>query len=275
VNYRHAYHAGNFADVVKHLALVAVVEHLKKKTKPFVVVDTHGGRGLYDLRGDEAKRTGEAEAGIARLSALHTEQATLRKYLSLVGQDGFAHYPGSPLIAARLLRAQDRLVAIEKHEEEANALVHVLAPFSRARADRGDGYTRLMAMMPPPERRGLILIDPPYEATDEFEQAARAFAQAFRRFATGVYMLWFPIKSKRASDAFCAEVLSTGVDKALRVDIDVGGDDDGRLGAAGLLVVNPSYGLGSEMSAALAVLAPLLGHGGRPASYDIIDLLGD
>lgn len=263
MNYRHAYHAGNFADVAKHLALVAALLHLRKKEKPFLVLDSHGGRGRYDLSA-EAARTGEAAAGIGRLLPLIGEGGLpepLNTYLGLVAQEGAGHYPGSPLLAARLIRPQDRLVAVENHPEEAAALSAVLAPFGNARAVEGDGYGRLSALLPPKERRGLILIDPPYEAPDEFERAATALKTAYRRFATGIYMLWFPIKSAAAADAFCGEVLAAGIAKALRIDIAVSAGprkDKERLTAAGLLVVNPPFGLDAEMRAAAGFIAPRL-----------------
>ena len=275
MNYRHAYHAGNFADVAKHLALVAALQHLKKKDKPFFVLDTHGGRGRYDLSA-EAERTGEAAAGIGRLLPMAGEGGLpeiLKSYLDLVAREGAGHYPGSPLLAARLLRPQDRLVAIEKHPEEAAALQAVLAPFGNARAIEGDGYARLAALLPPKERRGLVLIDPPYEAPDEFERAAAALKAAHHRFATGIYMLWFPIKSQAAAHAFCGEALAGGIAKALRIDIAVAApprDDKERLAAAGLLVVNPPFGLDAEMCAAAAVLASSLG-----ARLEVRRLSGD
>jgi 23S rRNA (adenine2030-N6)-methyltransferase len=275
VNYRHAYHAGNFADVVKHLVLVAVIGHLKRKDKPFAVIDTHAGRGLYDLQSEEASKTGEAEAGIRRLSGLDSETPLLADYLKRARAFGSGHYPGSPLIAVQMLRAQDRLVAIEKHEDEARALTRGLAPYSRARVMQADGYERLIGLLPPSERRGVVLIDPPYEASDEFEQVARIFARAFRRFATGIYLLWFPIKSASAADAFCAEVLTAGVTKALRIDIDVGASEGERLHAAGLLVINPPFGMDGEVREALAVAAPGLGQGAGAAKLSISSLLGE
>ena len=265
MNYRHAYHAGNFADIAKHLALVAVLLHLRKKEKPFFVLDTHGGRGRYDLGAGEAARTGEAAAGIGRLLPLAGEgdrPAALKTYLDLVAREGAGHYPGSPLLAARLLRPQDRLVAVEKHPEDVAALMAALAPFDNARAIAGDGYGRLSTLLPPKERRGLILIDPPYEAPDEFEQAAAALKAACRRFATGIYLLWFPIKSPAAADAFCGEALAAGIAKALRIDITLAArpqDGKPRLTAAGLLVVNPPFGLDAEMRAAAALLASAVG----------------
>ena len=263
MNYRHAFHAGNFADVVKHLALVSILSYLKKKGAGFAVVDTHAGRGVYDLGSDEARRGGEAEAGIARLRDVTGGGETLETYLRLA--EG-PRYPGSPLIAAKLIRAQDRLVAIEKHPDDVKTLAATLSPFRRARAVEGDGYAQLPALLPPPERRGLVLIDPPYEAPDEFGQAARAVAAAMQRFATGIVMVWFPIKSAPAAAAFAGEVLAAGLRKALRLDISVAAQADtkpGRLAAAGLLVINPPYGFAADMRQALDIVAPRLGGAAR------------
>ena len=246
MNYRHAFHAGNFADVVKHLALVAILTQLKTKPTPFAVIDTHAGRGLYDLAGEEAKRSGEAAWGIERVRGLADGSEALRLYLDLVQSCDEGRYPGSPLIAAKLLRPEDRLVAIEKHPEDAKALKSTLALFRRARVVEADGYARLPALLPPQERRGLVLIDPPYEAPDEFAAAARAVAGMLRRFATGsIVLVWFPIKSRAAANAFCGEVLATGPRKLLRLDVDVGARTE-RMGAAGLLIVNPPFGFHDE-----------------------------
>lgn len=278
MNYRHAYHAGNFADIAKHLTLVAVLSHLRKKEKPFFALDSHGGRGCYDLAADAARQTGEAEAGIEKLRPLAGEKGlpqALKIYLDLVTLEGPGHYPGSPLIAARLLRAQDRLIAVEKHSEEAAALKSVLAPFRNAKAVEADGYARLSALLPPPERRGLVLIDPPYEAPDEFARAADAVASAYNRFATGIYMLWFPIKSRAAADAFCGEILASGIAKALRIDIAIARpprDAKDRMSAAGLLVANPPFGLDAEMRACADIVAPHLGAGTK---LDVTWLVGE
>jgi 23S rRNA (adenine2030-N6)-methyltransferase len=272
VNYRHAYHAGNFADVIKHVALVAILEHLKKKTKPFRVIDTHGGRGLYDLSGREATRTEEANDGVARVRGL-TGSGPLQTYLEILRSVGADNYPGSPLIAARLLRPVDRLVAVEKHPEEVAALKTALSIFATARVVEADGYAQLKGLLPPPERRGLVLIDPPYEADDEFQRAASAMTEAWRRFATGIYMLWFPIKSPAAANAFTGEIANAGIEKLLRIDIDVGATDKERLSAAGLLIANPPYGFASDMREAANALAPTLGRG-APANIDIRWLSG-
>ena len=269
MNYRHAYHAGNFADVVKHVALTSILLHLRKKDSPFAVIDSHAGRGSYDLRGTEVKATGEAAGGIERLAGLADGPSALCEYLSIATGNT---YPGSPLIAAKLLRPQDRLLAIEKHPEEFAALKTAIAPFARARVEQGDGYARLIASLPPPERRGLIIIDPPYEAPDEFTAAARAVREAYRRFATGIYLVWFPVKSQSAADIFCGEVLACGAAKALRIDIAIASDET-RLTRAGLLVLNDPYGFEDEMRHALAIITPRLGDGA--AQNQITRLAGE
>jgi len=256
MNYRHSYHAGNFADVAKHLAEVAILGHLAKKDAPFAVIDSHAGRGLYDLGSKEAGKTREAEGGIERLRGL-AGPPLFERYLDLVANSGENRYPGSPLIAARMLRPQDRLVAIEKHPEEAACLKQVLAPWRKVRVEDGDGYARLLAHLPPPERRGLILIDPPFEAPDEFETAAQAIRGAFRKFATGIFLVWYPIKSAATGNAFAGEVLASGAKKALRIEIAIDAPE-GKLGRAGLLVLNPPYGFDAEMSAALDIAKPEL-----------------
>jgi 23S rRNA (adenine2030-N6)-methyltransferase len=273
VNYRHAYHAGNFADVVKHIALVAILRHLKNKDKPFCIIDSHAGRGLYDLKSDEAARTGESDHGAMRLAQLDASalSPSLAAYLECVRMESEGFYPGSPRIAARLLRAQDRLIAIEKQPDEEAALARALAPFAKAKALCADGFERLIALVPPPERRGLVLIDPPYETPDEFARIGDLLVRAHHRFATGIYLLWFPIKSKADADALCGEVLTHGVERVLRIDVDVGRETDGRLSAAGLLIVNPPFGFEEEMRAVAQAIAPRLARD-APARISIAPL---
>ncbi|MGA7713510.1 MAG: 23S rRNA (adenine(2030)-N(6))-methyltransferase RlmJ [Rhizomicrobium sp.] len=272
MNYRHLYHAGNFADVAKHLALIAVLLHLRKKDGPFAVIDTHAGRGEYDLRAPEARRTDEAANGIGRLADVEAETPVLQTYLDSVRAGSC--YPGSALIAAKLLRPQDRLIAIEKHPDDGAVLTSALRPFRKAHAEIADGYLRLAALLPPPERRGVVLIDPPYEAPDEFATAARGFAAAYRRFATGIYLVWFPIKSPAQASSFCGELLAAGAKKALRLDIAIGTASPDHLTAAGLFVANPPFGFAGEMGAALAQITPLLGNQDGPAKARIDWLAG-
>ncbi len=263
MNYRHAFHAGNFADVVKHLALVRILLHLRRKETPFAVLDSHAGRGRYDLSSDEAGRTGEAETGIEKLRGLAGQAQppeALTTYLSLAADPH--SYPGSPLIAAKLLRPQDRLVGIEKHPEEAAELKKALAPYRKARVEEGDGYRRLAALLPPPERRGLVLLDPPFEADDEFEQLARGVKQGLDRFATGIFLIWYPVKSQAAVRSFCGEVLTSAPASLTAMTIDASiAAPEGKLSKAGVLVLNPPYGFAADMKAMLDLITPRLPGG--------------
>ncbi len=274
MNYRHAYHAGNFADVMKHTALVAVLLHLRKKEAGFAVIDTHAGRGLYDLSSAEAEKTGEAKDGITRLDGNAPPTDILSAYLDIVRSFGPRYYPGSPLIAARLLRPQDRLVAIEKHPTEHEGLAAALKPFGKAHAVCADGYVQLSALLPPPERRCVVLIDPPFEAEDEFAQLSKAFSTAQRRFANAIMLIWFPIKTKNDAHALSGELLTRGATKLLRLELDVGAHTQGRLRQAGLLVVNPPYGFDMQMRETLQALAAPLGRD-DPAKWHVERLAGE
>ena len=276
MNYRHAYHAGNFADVLKHASLVAVLLHLRKKETPFAVIDCHGGRGLYDLGGEEANKTGEAAGGIGRLLQLDSVPDGLAAYLDLVRGFGPSLYPGSPLIAAKLLRPKDRLVAIERHPEEFVALTRVFAQEHRVRLIQSDYAKALPKLLPPPERRGVILIDPPYEAEDEFAQATRALIAAYRRFASGIFLLWYPAKETPSVDASAGELLNAGIKSLLRMELNVDrpaptGDD--RLAATGLLIVNPPFGLAKTMGETMAFLQHHLAQG--PHSSGTVNILAE
>jgi 23S rRNA (adenine2030-N6)-methyltransferase len=222
MNYRHAYHAGNFADVMKHLALALTLDHMRRKDTPFFALDAHGGIGLYDLSRAEAQKTGEAQGGILRFQGVESARMPddFRLYHDIVGSDVAAgRYPGSPLIIARQMRAQDRMVANELHREDVVTLKQTLRPFQGASVTHLDAYEAIRAHLPPRERRGLVLIDPPFEKTNEFDVLAAQMAQWKKRFAHGVYLVWYPIKAhlpcgelKRAAAAlsiprtWCAEV---------------------------------------------------------------------
>ena len=209
MNYRHAYHAGNFADVVKHVVLSRIIEYLKRKDAPFRVIDTHAGIGLYDLSSDEAGKTGEWLDGIGRIAgkAFSAEvTALLAPYLDAAGLSdaggAIESYPGSPLIARRLFRKQDRLFAIELHPEDAAELRQLFAGDIQTRVLELDGWLALGAQLPPKERRGLVLVDPPFEESGEFDRMADALTRAYHRWPGGIYALWYPIKSMDEVAAF-------------------------------------------------------------------------
>ncbi len=275
MNYRHAFHAGNFADVFKHAILTRILVHLREKPAPFRVIDLHAGDGLYDLAAEESQRTGEWKNGIGRLFAaelrpteIPTEAAALlAPYLAAVravnpGSE-LRHYPGSPLIVSELLRANDRLIACELEPAAAAALARRLHGFRQAKAVAIDGWVALNAYIPPSERRGLVLLDPSYEAADEFPRLAAALVSAWRKWRTGIYMAWYPIKSRNGPDALAKAITRSGVEKALRLELTIGPiTTDGPLAGCGLIVVNPPWRLAEEAELMLGALAEPFGNAG-------------
>jgi 23S rRNA (adenine2030-N6)-methyltransferase len=276
MNYRHAFHAGNFADVIKHIVLVRILLYLQEKDAAFRVIDTHAGAGLYDLTGEEALRGGEWLTGIARLMQARFSEnamALIKPYLDIVRSfnphpASLERYPGSPLIARALLRPQDRLTACEVEASARKALIDALRRDAQARVVDLDGWTALPAFVPPNERRALVLIDPPYEQRDEFERLAARFTAAFAKWPTGSYLVWYPAKSRRATDELERQVTeAVGAarppGKCLRLEFSVAPQTaDGGLTSAGLLVVNPPWTLAGELKAILPELEKPLGQGG-------------
>jgi 23S rRNA (adenine2030-N6)-methyltransferase len=274
MNYRHAFHAGNFADVVKHIVLTRILLYLHDKPSAFRVIDSHAGAGRYDLKGVEAQRSGEWRDGIAKLLAaqLPPEAAELvAPYLDIVRafngaatKDGeLVAYPGSPLIARALLRPQDRLVACETEENARKTLIRALRKDEQARVVDLDGWTALGAFVPPQERRGVVLIDPPFEARDEFDRLAAGFATAYERWPTGIYVLWYPAKDRRDADGLARTVGRLAAD-VLRLEVSVAPRlAGGPLAAAGLLVINAPWTLPRDLRALMPSVAGALGRTGR------------
>jgi len=254
VNYRHAFHAGNFADVHKHVVLLALLEHLHKKPTPFFFLDTHAGRGLYDLQSSEALRGGESHHGIGRIRTLNPMLPALAHYLALVGSTSNT-YPGSPLIAAQMLRENDRAVFVEKHAEEAAALNDALGRRRRVTVLAEDGYAALKGQLPPKENRGLVLIDPSYENDTEFADIARALQTALARWSNGVYCVWYPIKPGNAELRLHRTLVDAGIKKMLTLELNIRPSDSPLgLNGSGLLIVNPPYQLDVQMQTLLPQL---------------------
>jgi 23S rRNA (adenine2030-N6)-methyltransferase len=276
LNYRHAFHAGGFADVIKHIVLVRILLYLHEKPAAFRVIDSHAGAGRYDLTSEEARRSGEWLTGIARLmQARFSEKAAvlIEPYLDIVrafnpAPATLAAYPGSPLIARALLRPQDRLTACEVEPSARKLLIEQLRRDAQARVVDLDGWTALPAFVPPNERRGLVLIDPPFEAKDEFERLANVFAAAFVKWPTGTYVLWYPAKSRRATDELAQSVAARAASvkppgKCLRLEFSVAPQTIGSaLASTGLLIVNPPWTLQGELKTILPELEKPLGQGG-------------
>ena len=280
MNYRHIFHAGNRCDVVKHAVLTLILGHLRLKDKGFAVLDTHAGIGLYDLEDARARKTLEADEGIKSLikapapvsstgqalPVLADYYAVLRKLNPLwsgEGVEGLRVYPGSPLIAYHMLREQDRVIACELHPEDAEILrLHAPAD-KRLQIHHRDGFEAMGAFLPPEEKRGLVVIDPPYEQPDEFAQVAKRVAAAYKRWPTGIYMIWYPVKDRPAIWKFHEALIEAGIGKILCAEFvyeeEVRTD---RLNGSGLIIINPPWKLKEELN----VLFPAL-HAAMKTNY--------
>ena len=256
MNYRHAFHAGNFADCMKHALVHAIVAALLRKATPFRVLDTHAGIGTYDLQANEARRTGEWREGIGRLTRV--TDGPLLPWLEVVRGFGTATYPGSPALIRAMLRPEDRLLLCELHPEDAATLRAAYRRDAQVAVHQRDGYEAASALTPFPERRGLVLMDPPFEAADEFDRLADAIRRVSRRFGTAVIAAWYPIKGRAPSRAFRDGVAASGLRDVVACEFHLREPTDpARLNGCGLLVVHPPYGF---EEAARAILADLLGH---------------
>jgi 23S rRNA (adenine2030-N6)-methyltransferase len=246
MNYKHIYHAGNFADVAKHVGLLFCLEALKRKEAPFFALDSHAGRGQYELQAAEAQKSGEAERGIQRLIATSIGEEALAGYFAAIrARRGkrLNTYPGSPGLIAGALRPQDRALLVELMPAEARAATREISSLGRLRTQIDDGYAALKAFLPPEERRGLVLIDPPYESMDELKAMLLAFADAYRRWPTGIYLLWYPIRSATQRTLVHARFEALKIPKMLFADLAIHPDDAGLgLAGSGLIIVNPPFG---------------------------------
>jgi len=277
MNYRHAFHAGSFADVIKHIVLTRILLYLQEKPAAFRVIDSHAGAGLYDLTGEEAARSGEWLTGVARvMQARFTEKALplVTPYLDIVRafntKAELKAYPGSPLIARAMLRPQDRLTACEIEPGARKQLIDALRRDTQARVVDLDGWTALAAFVPPKERRGLVLIDPPFEQTDEFDRLVQALSGAHRKWPGGVYMLWYPIKNDAEVAAFVRSLARSGLAKLLRAELTLqtagpSQASSGSLRGSGLIAVNPPWTLHGELEVLLPALAATLSRGAKGA----------
>lgn len=269
MNYRHSYHAGNFADVFKHALLALMLDYLKRKEGGFRYIDTHAGPGLIDLAGDEASRTGEWRDGIARLAQADLDarlQDLLAPYFAGLGGKPNSEkpfiYAGSPCLAQNLLRPQDRLTLCELHPEDARRLERNIGRDNRVRLLQENGYRALKGLLPPPERRGLVLIDPPFESRDEFEAMEQALVTAWKKWPTGIYALWYPVKEIRPVAQFIERLAARNIPRILRLEIAVDlMRTDGPLAATGLVIVNPPYLLAEAARTLLPFLARVLARG--------------
>jgi 23S rRNA (adenine2030-N6)-methyltransferase len=266
MNYRHIYHAGNFADIAKHVALLYCLKALKRKEAAFFALDSHAGRGFYDLQAPEAKKSGEADRGVQRLIADALGEEILADYFAAIrARRGkrLPRYPGSPALIAHALRPQDRALFVELMPAEARAAEREIESPGRVRTEINDGYAALKAFLPPDERRGLVLIDPPYESLDELKTMLQAFADAYRRWPSGVYLMWYPIRSATQRSMVHARFEALKIPKMLLADLAIHPDDAGLgLAGSGLLIVNPPYGADEHLRDAYGAIHGVIAAAG-------------
>ena len=276
MNYRHAFHAGNHGDVLKHVALLALCEALVRKPAPLFALDTHAGRGLYALDAEAARRTGEAAEGVERLIARPRLEPLVERYLVAVTACRQAHgalaYPGSPWLLAHALRGQDRIACCELQPEEAAALKATFRGDPRVAVHQRDGYAAMRALLPPVVDgarfgRGLVLVDPPYEAQlAEFEVALRALREGLQRWPQGCFALWYPVKQRRVLLPFLRSAGNLPAKSALVAELLVRADDSPlRMNGSGMLLLNVPYRFDAVLAPAIAALAIALGEPGAPA----------
>ncbi|MBW5408198.1 23S rRNA (adenine(2030)-N(6))-methyltransferase RlmJ [Morganella morganii] len=263
LSYRHSFHAGNHADVLKHTVQSLIIESLKEKDKPFLYLDTHAGAGRYQLSGEHAERTGEYLEGIARIWAQESVPEELKTYLDAVSvlnpRGDLRFYPGSPLIAAHLLRDHDKLNISELHPSDFPLLRNEFSRDNRARVVREDGYQQLKSQLPPLSRRGFVLIDPPYELKSDYQAVVKGIQEGHRRFATGTYAVWYPVVLRQQIKRMVKDFQATGIRKILQIELAVRPDSDQRgMTASGMIVINPPWKLESQMKSVLPWLHKVL-----------------
>ncbi|EEY97904.1 hypothetical protein VOA_002920 [Vibrio sp. RC586] len=269
LSYRHSFHAGNHADVLKHIVQSLILNSLQQKEKPFVYHDTHSGVGRYDLTHEWSEKTGEYKQGIARVWQQDNIPAELNSYLDAIRQlnqgETLRYYPGSPRVARAHLREQDRMVLTELHPSDYPLLEQEFHRDRQVSIYKEDGFARLKASLPPQERRGLVLIDPPYELAKEYRDVVQAIAQSYKRWATGIYAIWYPVVNRCDIDDMLEGLQGLGIRKILQIELGVSPDTNERgMTASGMIVVNPPWTLESQMQTILPFLkqaiAPATGH---------------
>ncbi|MFC1080289.1 23S rRNA (adenine(2030)-N(6))-methyltransferase RlmJ [Pasteurella multocida] len=264
LSYRHSFHAGNHADVLKHLVLMLIIENLQQKEKGFYYLDTHAGVGRYRLFSEEAEKTAEFEQGIARLWQRDDLPEEVARYIKLITQVNYGgkalrYYAGSPLIAAKMLRPQDRALLTELHPSDYPLLRNNFKEFDNVTTKRDNGFQQLKATLPPKERRGLVLIDPPYELKEDYDLVVNAIEEGYKRFATGIYAIWYPVVLRQQTKRILKGLEKTGIRKILQIELAVRPDSDQRgMTASGMIVINPPWTLTQQMQNILPYLTNVL-----------------
>lgn len=279
LSYRHAFHAGNFADVLKHLILIQIFNYLKQKDKPFCCIDTHAGAGLYALNSDYALKNREFDTGIGKLWEHNDLPRCVADYVGLIktfNKSGrFNHYPGSPLIAQQLMRPQDRLFCYELHTTEIKLLTKALSADRRVKIFHADGLKDSLGLLPPLERRGLVLMDPSYELKSDYQEVVKTLVAMYKRFANGTFALWYPVVNRKRNNELEQKLKTSGIKNMHLFELGIQSDSN-ELGmtASGMILINPPWTLVTEMEQALPWLANTLGHNGE-GNYRLQQLVAE
>jgi len=264
LSYRHSFHAGNHADVIKHIVQMLIIENLQQKEKGFYYLDTHSGVGRYRLFSEESEKTAEFAEGIGRLWQRDDLPEEVARYIAQIkkinyGGKELRYYAGSPLIAAQMLRPQDRALFTELHPTDFPLLRNNFKEFNNIQTKRDDGFQQLKATLPPKERRGLVLIDPPYELKEDYDLVVKAIEEGYKRFATGIYAIWYPVVLRQQTKRILKGLEATGIRKILQIEFAVRPDSDQRgMTASGMIVINPPWQLETQMKKILPYLVKVL-----------------
>ena len=263
LSYRHSYHAGNHADVLKHIVLTLCIESLKEKEKPFLYLDTHSGAGRYLLRSEHAEKTGEYLSGINLLWQQSNIPELLNTYISVLRRynpfEEIKYYPGSPLIAKQLLREQDKLNLTELHPTDYPLLKQEFSKDKRTKVLREDGFSQLKSKLPPLSRRGIILIDPSYEIKDDYQKIPAALFKAYKRFATGIYLIWYPVVSRTQTQKMIDNIVNLGIKRISQFELAIKPDNNQKgMTASGMIVINPPWKLHEKMQTIMPWLKEIL-----------------
>ncbi|OCG02361.1 23S rRNA (adenine(2030)-N(6))-methyltransferase RlmJ [Gilliamella apis] len=263
LSYRHSYHAGNHADVLKHIVLTLCINSLKEKEKPFLYLDTHSGAGRYLLQSEHSEKTGEYLSGINLIWQQSETPELLNTYLSVLKRynpfDNLKYYLGSPLIAKQLLREQDKINLTELHPTDYPLLRQEFSKDKRARVLREDGFSQLKSKLPPESRRGIILIDPSYEIKDDYQKIPKALLEAYKRFATGIYLIWYPVVSRTQTQKMIDEIVNLGIKKISQFEFAIKPDNNQKgMTASGMIVINPPWKLHEQMQTIMPWLKKIL-----------------
>lgn len=283
LSYRHAFHAGNFADVLKHSALALVLEYMTRKEKGFYYIDSHSGAGMYALADEYAQKTGEYKDGIAKLINNDDIPEALKEYIDLIklfnttdAGEELALYPGSPAIAKAYTRRQDSAHLYELHPTDIELLSEFSQRWNKSHVRNSDGYQGVLSLIPPPCRRAVVLIDPPYEIKDDYIKAVSTIVKAYKKFTTGTYILWYPVVKRELIDKMESDFVKSAVKNVLQLEYcqEADSDEYGMTGT-GLFVVNPPWQLAQQVESYMPYLQKYLGNSGKISSYTVKQLIAE